>query len=110
LAQAEGRQSEDQYDEELEKEHFLGLKQQLFEMLTKNKHSRFNNEHNLQSVLGIDIAKAQRHQHKIAKVSTTAYIEDEANEKVVGAYFLTHDTKYVPGHCFHVVRSLKMFL
>lgn len=47
----------DNYNEELEKEHFLILKQQMFDLLTKNKNSKFNNNHNLNSINEIEILK-----------------------------------------------------
>eukprot|EP00347_Sterkiella_histriomuscorum_P009116 403342460 len=95
----------DNYNEELEKEHFLNLKQQIFDLLTKNRNSKFNNTHNLNSINNIEILKKNHtHEHNTQKILTTAYIEDETNSKVTGAYFLTHDKQFIPDHCFHIVR------
>ncbi|CDW71794.1 UNKNOWN [Stylonychia lemnae] len=99
-----------QYNEEIEKEHFLNLKNQLFDLLTKNKNSKFNNYHNMNSINLIEIQKGNlKGENKSHKHATTAYIEDESNTKVVGAYFLQHDTKYQLESCFHLVSLILYF-
>ena len=44
------------YNEELEKEHFMNLRGQLFDLLTKNKNSKFNNYNNLNSINQIELS------------------------------------------------------
>ena len=81
------------------------MKQQLFDLLTKNRNSKINSTHNLGSILNIDFLKKNHsHDQSVQKLLTTAYIEDDSNTKCIGAYFLQHDKQYVPDHCFHIVR------
>ena len=90
---------------------FLDLKQQLFEMLTRNHKSQYNSRANMSSIEQIQILRPlidnfddlNQKPYEPKRVTSTAYIEDDPGEKVVGAYFMTHDQTYQPQHCFHIV-------
>lgn len=38
-------------------------------------------------------------------MSSLVYIENETGDKAIGAYFMQHDTIYVPQSCFHMKLS-----
>ena len=60
-------------------------------MLTKNQKSKYNNQGNLKAIKLVEIQR--QHQEKASlggyeNFTCTVFLEDEAGEKVLGAYFI----------------------
>ena len=67
------------------------MKSQLYDMLTKNQKSKYNNQSNLKSLKLVEISRQRKEKTILGgpeSVTCTVYLEDEAGENVVGAYFI----------------------